>query len=102
MNADLRVIRHLSVRGRVQGVGYRAWAAEEAEKLGLEGWVRNRRDGSVEIVIAGSADIVAAMIEAARRGPWPARVTGFNVGEATARDLDERRRGQRFSVLSTF
>lgn len=64
--------------------------------------MRNRRDGSVEIVIAGTADIVAAMIEAARRGPWPARVVGFDVGEATARDLDERRRGERFSVLSTF
>ena len=102
MIGDLRVIRHLSVRGRVQGVGYRAWAADEAEKLGLEGWVRNRRDGSVEIVVAGSADIVAAMIEAARRGPWMARVTGFDVGEASVHDLDERRRGETFSVLSTF
>jgi acylphosphatase len=102
MNADLRVIRHLSVRGRVQGVGYRAWAAEEAIKLGLEGWVRNRRDRSVELVIAGPADVVAAMIEAARRGPWMARVIGFDVGEATARDLEERRRGERFSVLTTF
>lgn len=102
MNGDTQVIRHLSVRGRVQGVGYRAWAAEEATKRGLEGWVRNRRDGSVEIVIAGPADIVSAMIEAARRGPWAARVIGFDVGEATARDLDDRHRGQRFSVLSTW
>lgn len=101
MDTVSRVVRHLSVRGRVQGVGYRAWAAEEAEKLGLEGWVRNRRDGSVEAVIAGADDVVATMIEAARRGPWLARVTGFDVTEATARDLDERRRGERFSVLST-
>lgn len=101
MDTVSRVVRHLSVRGRVQGVGYRAWAAEEAEKLDLEGWVRNRRDGSVEAVIAGAADVVATMIEAAQRGPWLARVTGFDVTEATARDLDERRRGERFSVLST-
>jgi acylphosphatase len=101
MGGKPRVIRHLIVRGRVQGIGYRAWAASEAIRHGLEGWVRNRRDGSVEAVIAGPPDVVAAMIEATRRGPWLARVTGVEVGDGTARDLDERRRGEPFSVLST-
>jgi acylphosphatase len=101
MGGKPRVIRHLIVRGRVQGIGYRAWAASEAIRHGLEGWVRNRQDGSVEAVIAGPPDVVAAMIEAARRGPWLARVTGVEVGDGTARDLDERRRGESFSVLST-
>lgn len=101
MGGGRRVIKHLSVRGRVQGIGYRAWAAGEAERLGLEGWVRNRRDGSVEAVVAGPVETVEVMVEAARRGPWLARVTGFDVGEASTRDLDDRRRGERFSVLST-
>lgn len=96
-----RVIRHFFVRGRVQGIGYRAWAASEAVRLGLEGWVRNRRDGSVEAIVAGPPDKVAVMIEAARRGPWLARVTGMDVGEGTNRDLEDRRRGETFSVLST-
>jgi acylphosphatase len=101
MGGEGRVIRHLVVRGRVQGIGYRAWAASEAARHGLEGWVRNRQDGSVEAVIAGPPEVVAAMIESARRGPWLARVTRMDVGEATARDLNERRRGESFSVLST-
>ena len=92
-----RVIRHFFVRGRVQGIGYRAWAASEAARLGLEGWVRNRRDGSVEAIVAGPPDKVAVMIEAARL----ARVTGMDVGEGTNRDLEDRRRGETFSVLST-
>lgn len=101
MGGKPRVIRHLIVRGRVQGIGYRAWAANEAVRHGLEGWVRNRREGSVEAVIAGPADAVDAMVEAARRGPWLARVTGLDVAEGAVRDLDERRRGEAFSVLST-
>lgn len=101
MVGEPRVMRHISVRGRVQGIGYRAWTASEAVQRGLEGWVRNRFDGSVEAVLAGPADAVAAMIEAARRGPWLARVTRLDVSEATVRDLDERRRGESFSVLST-
>ncbi len=101
MEGETRVIRHFIVRGRVQGIGYRAWMANEAVQRGLEGWVRNRREGSVEAVLAGPADAVDAMIEAARRGPWPARVTGMDVSEATARDLNERRRGEGFSILST-
>jgi acylphosphatase len=47
------VIRHVMILGRVQGVGYRYWAGQQASLLGLEGWVRNRRDGSVEAVFAG-------------------------------------------------
>ena len=52
------------IRGRVQGVGFRAWAEVTALELGIEGWVRNRRDGSVEAVLAGSEEAVLTMIEA--------------------------------------
>ena len=64
----------LVIRGRVQGVGYRWWATGQASRLGLDGWVRNRRDGSVEALFIGPRAAVAAMIERCRRGPMVARV----------------------------
>jgi acylphosphatase len=94
-------IRRVVVRGRVQGVGFRAWVAEEAADRGLAGWVRNRRDGSVEAVFAGAPGVVAAMIDACEQGPVFARVTTLNVADAGADDLDLRQSGQRFSVLPT-
>jgi acylphosphatase len=62
------------IRGRVQGVWYRGWTEEEATRRGLRGWVRNRRDGSVEALFAGPAALVNDMVEACRRGPPAARV----------------------------
>jgi acylphosphatase len=73
---------YLTITGRVQGVGYRAWFAAEARAAGLAGWVRNRSDGSVEAVIAGPAGAVEAMVAASRRGPALARVEA--VDEAAA------------------
>ena len=93
--------RHVSIRGRVQGVGYRAWVNDEAGRCNLEGWVRNRRDGSVEAVFSGSEDVVAAMIEACRRGPALARVDAIDERVADADELDLRKQGERFSVLAT-
>ncbi|BAT60374.1 acylphosphatase [Variibacter gotjawalensis] len=65
---------HVFVRGRVQGVGYRAWTADEAAARGLTGFVRNRRDGSVEALLVGDETSVRAMIGAMRSGPPMARV----------------------------
>ena len=62
------------ITGRVQGVYYRGWTVEQAEASGLSGWVRNRRDGSVEALFCGPARAVKAMVEACRRGPPAARV----------------------------
>ncbi len=76
------VARHLLITGRVQGVSYRATACAEAERLGLAGWVRNRRDGSVEAVVSGPAEVVERFIEWARRGPPAARVDGVAVTAA--------------------
>jgi acylphosphatase len=72
-------VRHLVIHGRVQGVGFRASLAWEAQKQGITGWVRNRRDGTVEAMIAGSDEAVAAMIAWARRGPPGARVDRVEV-----------------------
>ena len=60
--------------GRVQGVGFRAWAERQARALGLSGWVRNLADGTVEAVFHGPADKVDDMISRCRRGPERARV----------------------------
>jgi acylphosphatase len=69
----------LVISGRVQGVSYRWWTVGEATKRGLNGWVRNRRDRSVEALVSGPAAEVDALIEACRQGPAAARVTNIEV-----------------------
>ena len=67
-------VLHASITGRVQGVGYRAWTAREAQRLGLTGFVRNRRDGSVEAVFKGQEDAIVRMLDECWRGPRGAKV----------------------------
>jgi acylphosphatase len=95
------VIRHVTISGRVQGVGYRAFVDHEARARHLDGWVRNRRDGRVEAVFAGRAEAVTAMIAACRRGPSSARVDAVHEAAADADMLSLRPPGERFSVLPT-
>lgn len=76
------------VSGRVQGVGYRDALQAEARARGVTGWVRNRRDGSVEAVLQGTAEAVEAIIAWARRGPPLARVASVHVG-AAENDTDD-------------
>ena len=96
----MRLVR-LTIHGRVHGVGFRAFVEHEAMRRGLEGWVRNRRDGSVETLIAGDARRVDEMIAACRRGPSVAHVDRVDVEEAAADELARRAPGERFSVLQT-
>jgi acylphosphatase len=84
MSAAIETVR-LRITGRVQGVGYRLWAMRTAARLGLRGWVRNRLDGSVEALVTGDPDCVAAMIAACRDGPPGARVSDV----AAAADEDD-------------
>jgi acylphosphatase len=78
MTAPIETVR-LRITGQVQGVGYRLWATRTAASLGLRGWIRNRRDGSVEALVTGAPEAVATMIEAARKGPIGAQVTEVTV-----------------------
>jgi acylphosphatase len=96
-----RVILLVTIRGRVQGVGYRAWVEYQAMASGLEGWVRNRRDGSVEALFAGPGKAVAEMVALCRHGPPSARVAAVLDEPAGADQLGLRGPGEEFSVLPT-
>jgi acylphosphatase len=76
-----RAILHVIIRGRVQGVGYRAWVEQQAVAAKLEGWVRNRRDGTVEAHVQGDADAVDRVLRWCRSGPAGAEVTGVEITE---------------------
>jgi acylphosphatase len=94
-------MKRVVIRGRVQGVGFRAWTEYTALERGLQGWVRNCRDGSVEALFVGAVDAVAAMIAACRQGPRGSRVEAVDQRDGTADELALRRRGELFSVLPT-
>jgi acylphosphatase len=84
------VCRNLRIHGRVQGVGYRWSLVAEATRLGLSGWVRNRRDGSVEALVSGSFEAVDALLVWAHRGPSMARVDRVLCNEGNAGELGSR------------
>ena len=94
----MSVTRHLRISGRVQGVGYRDSLAAEARARSVAGWVRNRRDGTVEAVLQGSAQAVDAVIGWARRGPPAARVEAIEIDDAAG---DSARRYDGFDRLPT-
>jgi acylphosphatase len=99
-----RVIRHVVFRGRVQGVGFRAFVEDEAARTGVEGWVRNRRDGTVEAVFAGKAKAVEDTIAVCRKGSHAShasRVDGVEMRDARTDELALRRDRDRFAVLPT-
>jgi acylphosphatase len=68
------VIQRIYIAGRVQGVGYRDWVVRTAQRLGITGWVRNVRDGRVELVASGEEAALGELTEACRKGPPLARV----------------------------
>ena len=93
-DTTIRVVIH----GRVQGVGYRYWTARTARAFGLDGWVRNRRDGTVEAVFRGPAEAIERMLEACREGPDPARVDAIERFEVAPTDVGDGGFEQRATV----
>lgn len=75
------ITRHLSIRGLVQGVGFRRYMIYKAQQLDISGWVRNRSDGSVEAMVHGTAAAVAAIIECAQHGPRASQVSAVTVSD---------------------
>jgi len=96
----VEVIRHVVIRGRVQGVGYRAFAEYTAQGHGLGGWVRNRRDGAVEAVFAGGSAAVTAVVEGVGAGAPGARVDAHREAEGAPDELALRGNAS-FAVLYT-
>jgi acylphosphatase len=92
-----KIVR-LRISGRVQGVGFRAFVADEAQARGIEGWVRNRADRSVEAVLAGKSEGIDAMVETCRRGPPGAKVERLAIEDASERELTGR---PSFEILRT-
>ena len=82
----MTIARHLSIHGRVQGVFYRGWAVEAAGELGLVGWIRNRRDGTVEAMVQGETGAVERFIALAHEGPRAARVDRVEAGAVECDD----------------
>lgn len=102
MSAAEPIVVHIVVHGRVQGVGYRAFVAREAGRHCLEGWVRNCRDGTVEALFKGEANVIDDMIAACRRGPFGSRVDAIDQRAGADADLRARAPGEEFSLLPTF
>ena len=97
---DARIVR-LRITGAVQGVGFRAFVADAATRLGARGWVRNCSDRSVEAVVAGSPEVVGEMIIACRHGPPGSSVEAVETEAAEAADLADARPGAGFRVMPT-
>ena len=93
-------IRHVVFRGRVQGVGFRAYVEDVAARTHVEGWVRNRRDGTVEAIFAGDAKAAEDTIAACRKGSYAARVDGIEIRDGREHEL-ALRGNDKFAVLPT-
>ena len=87
MTSSSPIARRVRATGRVQGVFFRAWTSEQAERLAVDGWVRNRADGSVEALLQGDAGAVSELIEALHRGPSAARVERVEIEDAAPEPL---------------
>jgi acylphosphatase len=86
--------KHLRITGKVQGVWYRAWFADQAKGLGIDGWVRNRADGSVEAVVQGPPEMIDTIIARAHQGSPASRVADVivtdDVGAETLQGFEKR------------
>jgi acylphosphatase len=96
-----RVVRHVFISGRVQGIGFRVWVERQALLHGIEGWVRNHRDGTVEALFVGRQGDVDAMVEACRRGSPLSRIARVDVRDGELLQLAAKPAAEKFSLLPT-
>jgi len=96
-----RTLLRTVVRGRVQGVGFRAWTQHQAQLHDLEGWVRNLRDGSVEAMFAGPLGRIELVLKALREGPHGSEVEAVEEYPATAEEFGDRPTSGGFAVRRT-
>jgi acylphosphatase len=96
-----RSVRHIVVHGKVQGVGFRDFVDQHARQRNLSGWVRNRRDGTVEAVFAGPQKTVEGMIGICRVGPPAGKAERVDQRDATDDELNVRAASEGFTVLPT-
>ena len=82
------VARHIRATGEVQGVFFRAWTRNQAQRLGVSGWVRNCDDGSVEAHLQGEAEALEQLIERIRQGPPSAHVENFEIKDVPVDDFE--------------
>jgi len=82
------IARNIRIEGQVQGVCFRDWAVEAARAIGVSGWVRNRRDGSVEVFTLGEPELVERFVDRLREGAPASRVDGIHVTEAQLHAVD--------------
>lgn len=92
---------HVTIQGQVQGVGFRAWIERHALERALDGWVRNREDGSVEAMFTGPASAVDLILDVCREGPPGARVDRVDIREEEAAGLIPSTRPPGFYVMPT-
>jgi acylphosphatase len=83
------IARHLSITGRVQGVFFRAWARDQANQIGVTGWIRNCPDGRVEVHVEGDEGAVEQMIERLRGGPPDAHVEDVRIWDVDTFEFDD-------------
>lgn len=88
LTGDREIRRAATVHGRVQGVSFRWYTREQADRLGLVGWIRNQADGTVRLEVQGPADAVEALLEWVGHGPPAAHVSGVDVADRPVTDTD--------------
>ena len=96
-----RTLLRIVVRGRVQGVGFRAWTQHQAQLHDLDGWVRNLRDGSVEAMLAGPLGRIELILKALREGPHGSEVEAVEEYPATGAEFGEQPASRGFDIRST-
>lgn len=82
------IARSIRIEGKVQGVCFRKWTVETARRIGVSGWVRNRRDGSVEVLAIGAPEVVEALVAELRQGSPASRVARVSVEETVPEAVD--------------